>query len=201
MMNSDRAIKIGWALKVTSKCCANHLFWCPKRGKKLKPHILALLESDENSNQVVESLTGVDQRTTVCKKFTKAIKILEEKSCALIISDVHLENGGNVFDFLRWAKANPRTKDTPFVLLSCKPTKMAKYVEDGVRTTASLLGADLYLTYENFDPVSFRNQIEPLLLVDGQKQKTTRKTMSVNINNDQSNHHKENEWEKWQPKF
>lgn len=159
----------------------------------MKPHILALLELDENSAQVRESLRDIDQRTTVCKKFTKAIEFLEEKSCALIISDVHLENGGNVFDFLRWAKANPRTKDTPFVLLSCKPTKMAKYVEDGVRTTARLLGADLYLTYEKFDPVSFRKQIEPLLLVDGQKQKTTRKTMSVNINNDQSNYHKENE--------
>lgn len=159
----------------------------------MKPHILALLELDENSAQVVESLKDIDRRTTVCKKFTKAIELLEEKSCALIISDVHLENGGNVFDFLRWAKANPLTKDTPFVLLSCKPTKMAKYVEDGVRTTARLLGADLYLTFERFDPISFRNQIEPLLLVDRQKRKATRKTAGANIDNHQSNHHKEKE--------
>ena len=129
----------------------------------MKTQILALLELDENSEQVVESLKDTNRRITVCKKFTKAIEILENKTCALIISDVHLENGGNVFDFLRWAKANPLTKDTPFVLLSCKPTKMAKYVEDGVRTTARLLGADLFLTYEHFDPVSFCGQIEPLL--------------------------------------
>jgi response regulator RpfG family c-di-GMP phosphodiesterase len=159
----------------------------------LKPHILALLELDENSAQVVESLKSIDRRTTVCKKFTQAIELLEEKSCALIISDVHLENGGNVFDFLRWAKANPMTKDTPFVLLSCKPTKMAKYVEDGVRTTARLLGADLFLTFESFDPVSFRNQIEPLLLIDSRKQKATRKTVGANSNNQQSNDHKEKE--------
>ncbi|MBA4076953.1 MAG: hypothetical protein C0508_18070 [Cyanobacteria bacterium PR.023] len=159
----------------------------------MKPHILALLELDENSAQVVECLKGIDRRTTVCKKFTQAIELLEEKSCALIISDVHLENGGNVFDFLRWAKANPMTKDTPFVLLSCKPTKMAKYVEDGVRTTARLLGADLYLTFESFDPVSFRNQIEPLLLIDSRKQKATRKTVGANSNNQQSNDHKEKE--------
>jgi response regulator RpfG family c-di-GMP phosphodiesterase len=129
----------------------------------LKTQILALLELDENSVQVVESLKNLDRRITVCKKFTKAIEILEKSTCALIISDVHLENGGNVFDFLRWAKANPLTKDTPFVLLSCKPTKMAKYVEDGVRTTARLLGADLFLTYEHFDAFSFCGQIEPLL--------------------------------------
>lgn len=159
----------------------------------MKPHILALLELDENSAQVVESLKSIDRRTTVCKKFTQAIELLEEKSCALIISDVHLENGGNVFDFLRWAKANPMTTDTPFVLLSCKPTKMAKYVEDGVRTTARLLGADLFLTFESFDPVSFRNQIEPLLLVDSRKQKATRKTVGANSNNQQSNDHKEKE--------
>lgn len=159
----------------------------------MKPHILALLELDENSAQVVESLKSIDRRTTVCKKFTQAIELLEEKSCALIISDVHLENGGNVFDFLRWAKANPMTTDTPFVLLSCKPTKMAKYVEDGVRTTARLLGADLFLTFESFDPVSFRNQIEPLLLIDSRKQKATRKTVGANSNNQQSNDHKEKE--------
>ncbi len=159
----------------------------------MKPHILALLELDENSAQVVDSLKDIDRRTTVCKKFTKAIELLEEKRCALIISDVHLENGGNVFDFLRWAKANPLTKDTPFVLLSCKPTKMAKYVEDGVRTTARLLGADLFLTFESFDPVSFRNQIEPLLLVDSQKQRASRKTVGVKDTNQQAKNHEEKE--------
>lgn len=157
----------------------------------MKPHILALLEIDENSAQVVESLKDIDQHTTVCKKFTQAVELLEEKSCALIISDVHLENGGNVFDFLRWAKANPMTKDTPFVLLSCKPTKMAKYVEDGVRTTARLLGADLFLTFEIFDPLIFRNQIEPLLLSDSPKRKATRKTVSANSHNHQLTENKQ----------
>jgi CheY-like chemotaxis protein len=131
--------------------------------KKLKAQILALIESDENSKVVAASLKSLDCRITICKKFPKAIEILENKACDLIISDVHLENGGNVFDFLRWAKANPLSKNTPFVLLSCHPTKMAKYVEDGVRTTARLLGADLFLTYEHFDASSFCQLIEPLV--------------------------------------
>lgn len=112
---------------------------------------------------VSASLKSLDCRITICKNFPKAIEILGNRACDLIISDVHLENGGNVFDFLRWAKANPLSKDTPFVLLSCHPTKMAKYVEDGVRTTARLLGADLFLTYEHFDPSSFCQLIEPLV--------------------------------------
>lgn len=143
----------------------------------MKSQILALLELDETSELVIESLKRIDRRATVCKKFTEAIELLEKSSCALIISDVHLENGGNVFDFLRWAKANPLTKDTPFVLLSCRPTKMAKYVEDGVRTTARLLGADLFLTYEQFDPVSFCLQIEPLISAKYQSLKLAARTL------------------------
>ena len=171
--------------------------------KKLKTQILALLELDENSEQVVESLKGLDRRITVCKKFTKAIEILESKGCALIISDVHLDNGGNVFDFLRWAKANPLTKNTPFVLLSCNPTKMAKYVEDGVRTTARLLGADMFLTFEHFDATSFCDMIEPLISAHQSTHEQPAKTANEmvtsgrNVDHHNSNHkstdHKETE--------
>lgn len=146
----------------------------------MKSKILALLELDETSEQVLESLKRIDRRATICKKFTEAIKKLEKSSYALIISDVHLENGGNVFDFLRWTKANPMNKDTPFVLLSCQPTKMAKYVEDGVRTTARLLGADLFLTYEQFDPVSFCLQIEALITAKHQSDKLATRTSEQN---------------------
>jgi CheY-like chemotaxis protein len=86
--------------------------------KKVRALILALHEDDENSHQVAESLKQCGHKVIQCKKFTYAISVLQAQQVALIISDVHLENGGNVFDFLRWAKRNPSTKDTPFVLFS-----------------------------------------------------------------------------------
>jgi len=81
----------------------------------------------------------------------------------MIISDIHLQNGGNVFDFLRWVKKNPSTTDTPFVLLSVEPSKTAKFIEDGLRTTARLLGATKYILMETFDSDEFRKQIDVLL--------------------------------------
>ena len=129
----------------------------------MKPHILALLELDENSAQVVDSLKDIDRRTTVCKKFTKAIELLEEKRCALIISDVHLENGGNVFDFLRWVKGDPHMHATPFVCFSAEPPEVGKYLADGVRTAARSLGAARYISMETFNERLFLHEIEWLI--------------------------------------
>ncbi len=125
--------------------------------------ILALLELDENSHQVVECLKQSGHNVVACKNFTRAIGVLREKHIDLIVSDVHLENGGNVFDFLKWVKSNPSTRFTQFVMFSCRPTEMAKYIEDGVRTTARLLGAAMYITMDDFDSDKFRQQIDSLL--------------------------------------
>lgn len=127
------------------------------------PQILALLEEDENCQQVVESLMRSGHTIVRAPNFTNAMAILQNEQFELIISDVHLENGGNVFDFLKWVKKNPATHDTPFVLFSSRPSPLAKYIEDGVRTTARILGASLYITMEIFDSNEFRRQIDFLL--------------------------------------
>jgi CheY-like chemotaxis protein len=96
------------------------------------------------------------------KNFREAIRVLENDRfhmIVLIISDVHLQNGGSVFDFLKWVKKNPSTRDTPFVLLSTRPSELATYIEDGVKTAARVLGAALYITMEAFDANAFRKHI------------------------------------------
>jgi len=125
--------------------------------------ILTLLELDENSLQVVGSLTRSNHNVIACNNFSDAIDVLKYKKVALIISDVHLENGGNVFDFLRWVKRNPLLRETQFVMFSSKPTLTAKYVEDGMRTSARILGAARYITMYKFDSDEFRKQIDSLL--------------------------------------
>jgi CheY-like chemotaxis protein len=101
-------------------------------------------------------------------KFTKAMEIFQKSSnFDLIISDVHLENGGNVFDFMRWVKRNPASSKIPFVLFSCEPASMAKYLEHGVKAAARVLGAAMYITMDTFDAEEFRKQIDSLLPNDG----------------------------------
>ncbi|MBU6455102.1 MAG: response regulator [Cyanobacteria bacterium REEB67] len=126
--------------------------------------ILALLESSENTKQVLESLKQSGHAILSCHNFAGAIEILEGPlTIDLIISDVHLENGGNVFDFLRWVRDYPKSATASFVLLSINPTRLAKYLEDGTRMTAKLLGVDRYISMETFDACDFRQQIDKLL--------------------------------------
>jgi len=132
--------------------------------------ILALNEDidGEASRQICDSLGRSGHRVIQSKSFALAIDVLKTERVDLIISDVHLQNGGSVFDFLRWVKGNPLTKDTPFVLFSLKPTAVAKYVEDAVRACARVLGASMYITMEPFDTDKFRKLIDSLLPADEQ---------------------------------
>ncbi len=129
-------------------------------------YILALLEEEQNSRQVIESLELSGYKVIRAKNFNEAIRVLRDvrvDSAVLIISDVHLQNGGNVFDFLRWVKRNADTQEVPFVLFSSNPSILAKYLEDGLRTTSRLLGATMFMTMEPFDQAEFRRKIESLL--------------------------------------
>jgi CheY-like chemotaxis protein len=125
--------------------------------------VLALHEDDENSRQVSESLKLSGHKVILSKHFKDATELLKNRHVDLIISDVHLENGGNVFDFLRWVRRNPSTKTTPFIFFSSKPSEKAKYFEDGIRTSARLLGAAMYIAMEVFDSNEFRKKIDSLL--------------------------------------
>lgn len=126
--------------------------------------ILALQELSINSQQVVKSLTLSGYDVLACETFAQAIRILENHpKIEMIISDVHLENGGSVFDFVRWLKANGAYADTSLVLFSFKPTVLAKHLEDGVRTAVRVLGVKKYITMENFDSELFRKKIQLVL--------------------------------------
>jgi len=133
--------------------------------------ILALNEEQKHSDSVSASLRKSGHTVILAKNFSEAIAILNLRHVDMIISDVHLQNGGNVFDFLRWVKKNPSTLDTPFVLFCSEPTALAKFIDDGLRTSARLLGAAMYITMESFDEDEFRRLIDSLfkpLKDDGQ---------------------------------
>jgi len=102
----------------------------------------------------------------VASDFIRAQALLCVQNVDLIISDVHLENGGSVFDFLRVVKWSERTAAIPFVLFSLKPTSVAKYLADGTRITARILGAVKYIEMDIFDSARFQQEINGLLALE-----------------------------------
>jgi CheY-like chemotaxis protein len=133
-------------------------------GDEMCAQILGLLELSKNSHAVYECLTESGHKVLLAKTFAEAMDVLRGGcSIDLIISDVHLENGGTVFDFLKWVKCNPSTKAVPFVLFSSQPTAVAKYLEHGLKLTARKLGAAKYISMDTFDAKDFSKQIDSLL--------------------------------------
>jgi len=125
--------------------------------------IVALLEHPEQHAEVQSCLVDAGHEICFVDSFARAMAILEEHSFDLIVSDVHLENGGTVFDFLKWVKSNPKLEPIPFVLLSLKPSKQAKYLADGVRTAAQTLGAAKYICMDTMDGARLATEVSSLL--------------------------------------
>ncbi len=135
--------------------------------------IAALIELPENAFNVKVCF---DEQATfelcVFNNYETAKSALLVDHFDLIISDVHLENGGSVFDFLKWVKSQPRLRPIPFTLLSVQPTNIAKYIADGVSTAARTLGAAKYITMPKFDAVTLIEEISELLPVTISKKDT-----------------------------
>ncbi len=121
------------------------------------------MEHSLQVEQVQKCFEKGGYETSMVDSFSKAIELLKTKNFDLIISDVHLENGGSVFDFLKWARKNFVCKSTPFVLYSLEPSPTAKYLADGVRMAAKVLGAQKYISMENFDSHRLLSEMAELL--------------------------------------
>lgn len=128
--------------------------------------ILALLEHSEAMNLVTDSLEHFGHDVYKADKFQNAMEILRQREVDLIIADVHLQNGGSIFDFLRWVKGDPHMRAVPFICFSTEPEEVPKYLRDGVRTAARALGAAKYMSMEQFDRSAFIAEIDWLLPQD-----------------------------------
>ena len=121
------------------------------------------MEHEEQRTLIGDCLEQVGHSVTKVDTFHNAMEILRKCEFDLIISDVHLQNGGSVFDFLRWVKGDPQMRATPFVCFSAEPPEVGKYLADGVRTAARALGAARYISMEQFNGALFLSEIEWLI--------------------------------------
>ncbi len=125
--------------------------------------ILVTMEHPEDLKLISDSLEHFGHCVTKSATFHESMEILRTTDFDMIVSDVHLQNGGSVFDFLRWVKGDPHMQATPFVCFSAEPPEIGKYLADGVRTAARALGAAKYISMDQFDANVFRKEIEWLL--------------------------------------
>ena len=129
----------------------------------MNARILVTMEHEHDRNAIVNCLEGVGHNVTPVDTFHNAMDVLRSRDFDLIISDVHLQNGGSVFDFLRWVKGDPHMNPVPFVCFSSEPPELSKYLSDGVRTAARSLGAARYISMEHFDAGALLHEIEWLI--------------------------------------
>lgn len=125
--------------------------------------ILITMEHEKQRKLIGDCLEGVGHEVVKVDTFHNAMEFLRKTTFDLIISDVHLQNGGSVFDFLRWVKGDPNMCATPFVCFSAEPPEIGKYLSDGVRTAARALGAARYVSMTDFDGPLLLREIEWLL--------------------------------------
>lgn len=121
------------------------------------------MEHEEQRILIGNCLEKVGHEVTKVDTFHNAMEILRVRDFDLIMSDVHLQNGGSVFDFLRWVKGDPHMRNTPFVCFSADPPEVGKYLADGVRTAARALGAARYISMDHFDGTALLHEIEWLI--------------------------------------
>ena len=125
--------------------------------------VLVTMEHEDQRTLIGDCLEHVGHEVTKVDTFHNAMEILRAKDFDLIVSDVHLQNGGSVFDFLRWVKGDPHMRSTPFVCFSAEPPEIGKYLADGVRTAARSLGAAKYISMDHFDGPALLHEIEWLI--------------------------------------
>lgn len=125
------------------------------------PEILILQEKDENVANIRSSLP--ECAFVRVRTIEEAIPLLEHRYFDLIISAVHLEHDGSVFDFLKYAKSNPKSSSVPFVFYCCQSSTFARSVRDGLQIAARVLGADKYITMEHYDRDKLRAEFKDYL--------------------------------------
>lgn len=65
-------------------------------------------------------------------------------SIDIIVCGIHFDES-RMFDLLRWAKSNPKTKEIPFVCFRYLDSDLGKTVLEGLRIATSLLGAAAFI--------------------------------------------------------
>lgn len=120
--------------------------------------ILVLQEKQQNVLNIRRAVP--DCELSIVDTVESAVALLTQEDFQLIISAVHLEFDGSVFDFLKMCKVQA---SLPFIFYCSKSSTFARSVRDGLQIAARALGAEKYITMEEFDAQELRDEIVEFL--------------------------------------
>ncbi len=80
----------------------------------------------------------------------------------MVIAAVHLKDG-NVFDLIRAMRRDDQLKRIPIVCLNINPGRCADYFNDSLEVASKELGADRFITLQNYDAKELWKQIDKIL--------------------------------------
>lgn len=124
--------------------------------------VLVLQEKSENVFNIRDSLPECDIH--LFDHVNQALQsIAIEDNYDLIISAVHMEHDGSVFDFLKAVKSHSRFQHIPFVFYCSRSSTFARSVRHGLQIAAQALGADHYITMERYDKDTLRQELLAVL--------------------------------------
>jgi CheY-like chemotaxis protein len=123
--------------------------------------VLVLQEKAENVFNIREALP--DCEIQLFDHVSQAIQAINREDFDLIVSAVHLEHDGSVFDFLKTVKTNIRFHHIPFVFYCSKSSTFARSVRHGLQIAAHALGAEKYITMEHYDRDILRDELISVL--------------------------------------
>jgi response regulator RpfG family c-di-GMP phosphodiesterase len=126
------------------------------------PNILAVQDEGESNVDLKPGLESAGHQVLTAKSVEGAKALLQAASFDLVICGAHLNNG-MAFDLLKFVKCDPNVRHIPFLLFCSNPTDLAKSVNESMRSTAMLLGADKYTMQNAFSAEQLRIEIESLL--------------------------------------
>lgn len=124
--------------------------------------ILILQEMEKNIDNLKEALEPHGHTLFIKHRELEALETLKYEEVDLIIAAVYLRES-DVFDFLKAVKAQEGTRNIPFVFYCSAVSTFAKSVRGGLKIAARAMGADLYVTMEEFDADELCRQIEECL--------------------------------------
>lgn len=124
--------------------------------------ILVIHELQSNTERVKTSLEPLGHEVISVTALDQARDVLGHVAVDLVISAVHFKEG-NVFEFLKWVRAEGGIIPSRFVFFCAEPTLFAKHVSGAIQTAGELLGASKYIMMDEFDMEEFRRQIKDTL--------------------------------------
>lgn len=124
--------------------------------------ILMVQEIEANVEEIEIALAPLGHELLLAWSVPEAILLVAEHQIDMVICAVHLETG-SVFDLLKHIKSSTILRPIKFVFFCQDPDEIALFVNNSVKATAMILGADKYMVAIHLDPEELRTEIESLL--------------------------------------